>query len=154
MSDVEISMLEHCTDRQLRHLLTLAAGSANTTRDWLLEIGDCCHMESLLSEMCTGSAQPGGGLLRAVCAADARLEVLLTIKKTAKELAVAAQGPAQYAAATLLYHLAIAAALGLHGQNISSQDSGKRLALYKDLAAELTDEELAAVFERAVSALA
>lgn len=40
-------------------------------------------------------------------------------KSTAKRLAAAAQGHAQNAAATLLFHLFVAAALGRYGRNIS-----------------------------------
>ena len=72
------------------------------------------------------------------------------MRSTAKRLAVAAEGPRQEAAATLPYHLTVAAALGRHARNISSKDPAERLNLYKDLAA-LSDEELAAVFERAVA---
>jgi hypothetical protein len=153
MSDTEISILDRCTGRQLRELLALASTGAKSTRDWLLEIGDLERMEWLVAEMCIGAEQPGDGLLPAVCSANTPVEVLVEIKSIAKRLAVTAQGPAQRAAATLLYHLSIASALGRHGQNISSREPTERLPLYKDLAAELPDEQLAAIFERAVASL-
>jgi hypothetical protein len=153
MSDTEISMLDHCTDRQLKELLALASTSVRATRNWLLEIGDSERLEHLLTEMCTGAEQSGDALLQAVCSPDTPVEALVAIKSVAKRLAVAAAAPAQNAAATLLYHLSVASALGNHGQNISSKDPAERLAFYKDLAAELSDGQLAAIFEKAVAVL-
>ncbi len=150
MSDTEISMLDHCTGRQLKELLALASTNVRATRNWLLEIGDSERLEHLLTEMCTGTEQSGGALLQAVCSADTPVEALVAIKSVAKRLAVAAEAPAQNAAATLLYHLSVASALGHHARNISSKTSAERLPLYKDLAAELSDDELAAIFEKAV----
>jgi len=153
MPDIEISMLDHCTGRQLKELLALATTDAKTTWNWLLEVGDLEQLEYLLTENCTGIGQSAGALLRAVCSPATPVDALIAIKSTAKRLAVAAEGAPEKAAATLLYHLAVASALGHHGRNISSKDPAERLALYKDLAAELSDEELAAVFEKAVACL-
>ena len=153
MPDTEISMLDHCSDRQLKELLALASTDVKATRDWLLEIGDFQRMEQLLTEMCAGAGQSGSALLRAVCSVNTPVETLVEVKSVAKRLAVAAEGPAQNAAATLLYHLAVASALAHHARNISSKDPADRLPLYKDLAAELSDDELAAIFEDAVASL-
>jgi hypothetical protein len=153
MSDVDISMLEHCTDRQLRDLLELASTNVKATRDWLLEIGDSEQLEHLLTEMCAGTQQSGGPLLKTVCSPGTPVEALVAIKSIAKHLAAAAVAPAQRAAATLLYHLSVASALGHHGQNISAKESANRLALYKGLAAELSDDQLAAIFEKAVASV-
>jgi hypothetical protein len=151
MSDIDISMLDHCTDRQLKELLALASTAVKATRDWLLEVGDSERLEHLLTEMCAGAGQSGSALLQAVCSPDTPVEALVEIKSVAKRLAVAAEAPAQNAAATLLYHLAVASALGYHARNISSTDPAERLAFYRDLAAELSDGELAAIFEKAVA---
>jgi hypothetical protein len=153
MADIEASGLDHCTGRQLKELLTLAHSNARPKRDWLLEVGDSEQLEHLLDKMCAGGGQSGRVLLRAVLSPDTPLETLTAVRSAAKRLAVAAQGPRQNAAATLLYHLSIASALGRHGQNISSKDPAERLELYKDLASELSDDELAAIFEKAVTAL-
>jgi hypothetical protein len=123
------------------------------TLDWLVEVGDAEEMEYLLTEMSSGAGQSGGELLRAVCSPDTTVEVLGAIKNIAKNLAVGADHPVQNAAATLLYHLSVAAALGCHGCNISAKDPVERLPLYKALAAGLSDEELAAVFEQAIARL-
>jgi len=47
----------------------------------------------------------------------------------------------------------VASALAHHARNISSRDPAERLPLYKDLAAELSDDQLAAVFEKAIASL-
>jgi len=110
-------------------------------------------MEHLLTEMCTGADQSGGRLLRAVCSSDTPVDVLADIKIIAKRLAVSAEAPAQNAAATLLYHPSVASALAYHAKNISSKDASERLPLYQDLAAELADDELAGIFEKAVTSM-
>jgi hypothetical protein len=151
MWDAEISVLDHCTARQLKVLLALASANSKVTRDWLLEVGDSDHLANLLAEMCAGSQYSGQALLDSVCSPDTPLEALVAAKSIAKQLAATATTPAQNAAATLLYHLSIAAALGNHAQNISSKDPLERLPLYRDLAAELSDECLAVVFQKAVA---
>jgi hypothetical protein len=153
MPDIEISMLDHCTDRQLKELLALASTNVKATGGWLLEIGDSEQLENLLTDMCAGTGHSGGALLKAVCFPYTPVEALVAIKSVAKRLAVAAGSPAQNAAATLLYHLSVASALGHHAQNISSKDLAERLAFYKDLAAELSDDQLAAIFEKAADSL-
>ena len=153
MSDTEISTLKRCTGRQLKELLALASTDATTTRNWLLEIGDLEQLEDLLTEMCTGTGQSAGALLQAVCSPETPVEVLVSVKSSAKRLVTAAEAPAQKAAATLLYHLSVASALWNHSRNISSKDLAERLPLYKDLAAHLADDELAAIFARAIGSL-
>jgi len=153
MSDIDISVLDRCTDRQLKKLLALASTNVKATRDWLLEIGESERLEHLLTEMCTGTEQSGAALLQTVCSADTSVEALVATKSIAKRLAVAATTSAQNAAATLLYHLSVASALGHHARNISSRNADERLPLYKYLAAELSDDQLAAIFEKAIASL-
>jgi hypothetical protein len=153
MIDIEVSALEHCSGRQLKRLLKLAYRGEEVTRNLLLEVGDPKQLERLLDEIYTGTGQPARNLLQAVCSPDTPLDDLREIRSAAKRLVVAVRGPRPKAAATLLYHLAIACALGRYGQNISSKDPAERLELYKYLASELSDEELAAVFANAVAAL-
>lgn len=154
MSELEISRLDHCTERQLKELLRLAATDVRSTRNWLLEIGNSEQLKYLLDEMCAGIQQSGTSIVQAVCSADTPLEELVAIKSVAKRLAMAAETPEQNAAATLLYHLSVASALGHHARNISSKDPAERQRLYKDLAAELSDDELAAIFERSLARIA
>ncbi len=183
MSDAEVTMLDRCTGRQLKELLALASrpqitakplaeprlrssGShsllhpaspeaqlasddTKVTRNWLLEIGNLDRLEALLLAV----RKTGKSYLRDVCCVDTPVQTLVEIKSAAKRFTIEAEGPAQKAAATLLYHLSVAAALGSHGRNISSRDPSERLALYQDLAAELSGQELAAIFKKAVAAI-
>jgi hypothetical protein len=152
--DTEIALLHHCTGRQLKQLLALASTDSKVGRISLLEIGDLEQLELLLTGMCAGTGHSAGALLQAVCSPQTPLEVLISVKSTAKRLAIAAEASAQKAAATLLYHLSVASALGCYGQNISSKDAVERLHLYEELAAELADDNLAGVFEKAIIRLA
>jgi len=153
MSDEEIST-DRLTGRQLKELLALASTDAKVSRNWLLEIGDMEQLEYLLMDLCRGTEQYDGAILRAVCSPYTPVESLMVIKNTAKRLAVEAQGSAQKAAGTLLYHLSVASALAHHARNISSKNPSERLPFYKHLAAELFDDELAVIFEKAIAALA
>lgn len=154
MLDTDIVLLDRCTGRQLRRLLALASSDSKVAKNSLLEIGDLEQLELLLTDMCAGAGQSAGALLQSVYSSQTPLEFLVSVKSTAKRLAVAAATPAQKAAATLLYHLSVAGALGRYGQNISSKNPAGRLTLYKELATELVDEQLAAIFEKAVARLA
>jgi hypothetical protein len=154
MPDTATSLVDRCTARQLKQLLAFAAGPAQAAPDWLGEIGDRQRIESLLTGMCTSTEHSGAALLEAVCSPDTPLDVLVTVKNVAKRLVAAATGKPQRAAATLLYHLSVASALACHGQSISARDSADRLGLYEELAAELSDEELASVFDQAVERFA
>jgi hypothetical protein len=119
MSDEEIST-NRLTGRQLKELLALASTEAKVSRNWLLDIGDMEQLEYLLMDLCRGTEQYDGALLRAVCSPYTPVESLMVIKNTAKRLAAEAQGSAQKAASTLLYHLSVASALAHHARNISS----------------------------------
>jgi hypothetical protein len=153
MPDTVSSLVDRCTARQLKELLAFAASPAETAPEWLAEIGDRQRLESLLTEMCSGTDHSGIALLEAVCSPNTPVDVLVAVKDVAKRLAAAAQSKPQGAAATLLYHLSVASAFGHHGQNISAKNFVDRLALYEELATELSDEELASVFDQAVERL-
>jgi hypothetical protein len=151
MAEIDISLLDRCSDRQLKELLALASTDVKLTRNSLLDIGDMEQLECVLSGMCTATGQSAGAPLQVICSPQTPIESLTAVKDTAKRLAAAAEGHRQKAAATLLYHLSIASALGQHRTNISSKDPSEHLILYKDLAAELSDDQLAAIFENAIA---
>src|SRR5688572_32592307 len=153
MSDSRKTDVENCSARQLKELLGLAGGRTNEEHNWLLELGDRERLELLLTEMCSGTEQSGRVLLEAACSPDSSVDVLTTVKDVAKRLIQTAQDGHHRIAATLLYHLSVASALGYHGQVISTNAPVERLPLYEELALELADEGLAAVFERAVEHL-
>lgn len=149
MWDEEISVLDHCTDRQLKELLALASTDAKTPRNWMVDIGDLEQLERVLGEMCDGA----GALIQAVLSPHTSAEALVVIKGTAKRLAAVPESPAQKTAAALLYHLSVAAALAHHRQNISSKPPSERVPLYTDLASRLPDDRLAAIFARAIDTI-
>jgi hypothetical protein len=151
MPDTEISILDRCSGRQLKELLSLVSNEPKEPQNWLLEIGDLEKLEYLLREMCAGTTHSAVELLQSICSADTALDTLIETKDVAKHLASVTAAPAQKAAAALLYHLSVASALGRYARSISSKDPGERLPLYKELAAELSDEKLAAIFEKAVA---
>ena len=144
-------MLDHCDGRQLRELLALASTNATTARDWLLEVGDWDQIENALTGIPAGAWRSVDELLRAVCSPDTPVDDLMIVKSAAKRSIVAAEAANRKAAATLLYHLAVASALAHHARNISSHDPAARLSLYKELAAEISDDNLAGVFKRAAA---
>jgi hypothetical protein len=154
MTDTDAVIVRDFSARQIRELLALAAVPAEGERNWLVEVGDRERLEALLTEMCSQSGQSGGALLDSVCAPETPVEVLVAVKDLAKSLAAKAAGNAQLAAATLLYHLSVASALGYHERTISSKAPLERTPLYQELASELSDEELAAIFRNAISRVA
>jgi len=150
MSDKEMPTPSHLSALRTKELLAIGSRSAEATPNWLLEVGDYQLLEMLLTDMCSGTTQSGAALLDAVCSKDTPLDVLVHVKDLAKGLAKAAQDPRQEAAGMLLYHLSVASALGSHEQNISSMDAAARLPLYREFVAEICDDEISAVFERAL----
>jgi hypothetical protein len=153
MPDARKTAVDDCSARQLKELLGLAAGRAGEPHDWMIELGDRERLERLLTEMCSGTGQSGVALVEAACSPDSSVEVLTAVKDVAKRLIQGAQDSPRRAAATFLYHLSVASALGYHGQTISTNVPADRLPLYEEFALELADERLAAVFERAVERL-
>jgi hypothetical protein len=150
MPNTSDSRVQEFSARQIKELLALAAQPAETERDWLLKVGDRELLEAVLTEMCGRTGQSGEALVESVCSPETPIEVLIVVKDLAKGLAAKSLGNPQMAAATLLYHLSVASALGFHNQTISSKTQADRVQLYAELAGEFADEDLAAVFERAV----
>jgi len=150
MPDTKATIVDSFRAHQLRELLALGANLPETATEWFVDVGDWERLEALLTEMCIGGEQSGNALLETVVSSDATLEMLIAVKEVAKRLATKAKGKPERAAATLLYHLSVASALGQHGRTISSRDPAEHLPLYAELAEELSDEQLAAVFKRAI----
>lgn len=151
MPDKEMPTPSHLSALRTKELLAMGSMSAEAQPNWLLEVGEYQLLEMLLTDMCSGTSQSGAALLDAVCSPDTPLGLLVQVKDFAKSLAKAGNDERQEAAALLLYHLSVASALGLHEQNISSMDAAARLPLYRDFVAEICDEEISAVFEKALA---
>jgi hypothetical protein len=151
MADEKTTMIDSFSQCQLRDLLALGANLPETAAEWLVEVGDWERLEALLTEMCVGADQSGRALLETVSSPDATLDMLVAVKNIAKRLATKAKDKPEKAAATLLYHLSVASALGQYHQSISSRDPVDQLPLFARLAEELFDDKLARVFARAVA---
>lgn len=135
---------------QLAELLGLAVNKART-RELLPEIvGDRKALERLLAESCRERRVPDRDLLSTVSAKNISLAELERIKELAKSFRQHAPSADHRAAATLLYHAAIAAAANHHGVNISAISLSARAMLYDDLAYALAGDPLGKMFEGVV----
>lgn len=152
MGKISTITIEHSATGQLKALLALAhvprghgflpPGLANRAQ-----------LAGHLSALCQGSEQSGEALLSTLCSRQTPLAALQGIKELAKTLAEKAGSEIERAAATLLYHAAVAAALAHHGRNISSRPGGARFELYDDLAALMAGDPLGQVFHEAANRL-
>ena len=152
MGKISTITIEHSATGQLKALLALAhvprghgflpPGLANRT-----------DLAAHLTALCQGSEQSGEALLSTLCTRQTPLAALQGIKELAKTLAEKAGSEIERGAATLLYHAAVAAALGHHGQNISSRPGATRFELYDDLSALMAGDPLGQVFQEAADRL-
>jgi hypothetical protein len=111
------------------------------------------ELNRLLTELCAGKEGSGEVLLCTVAAQETTLQALQGTKEMAKALMADLASAAHRAAATLLYHAAVAAALARFGVNISSVSQESRVALYEDLAGVLGADPLGGVFRAAADRL-
>lgn len=126
MSDGSQSLIDQCRADQLKALLALARGplsDGQSPAPWAMRPAECAER---LAELCKVEAISGELLLATVSAPETSLAVLGRIKELAKRLLKEAPPDARRAAATLLYHAAVAAALATHGVNISSRAGASR----------------------------
>lgn len=138
--------LDNCSPDQLKALLSLALEKRANETSLPLDIATPAEIESSLAELCENQAQSGELLLTSAADAATPLDALRGIKDLAKSFLPRAENQAQSAAARLLYHAAIAAALAHHGVNISSRPIESRRSLYGDLAIVLDRGTLGEVF--------
>jgi hypothetical protein len=154
MPDASQSLTDHCTVDQLKALLTLALTpqpEGTPATPWAMSAAE---FEARLAEAFEGAMIPGARALALVTAPDTPLAGLRSLKELAKNRAAHATGEAPRAAATLLYHAAIAAALGRHGVNISSRPAASRWALYEDLSAIFATHPFGQLFRQAADRIA
>lgn len=119
------------TPDQIRRLLALATASSAALTD--PETVD--EADSLLAELLATTNRPVERLFDMACADGTPLMRLRSLKDLAKELTVAAQDPSHREAATLLYHLVVAAAYLRFSVNISSRPLAERESIYQYYAA-------------------
>ena len=146
--------IDRCSPVQLAELLGLAAadepathtaGGTGIRRQVLLE---------RLAELMEGDARQARALLVRTADRASSVEALRQTMEDAKTYAAEALSDAHWSAATLLYHLAIAAAYAHHGANISARPATTRLELYEDLASSLGADSISAVFRLAADRIA
>lgn len=154
MSEKDAQISRQLSAVQTKDLLSIGSRATEPGQNWLFEVADFELMEMLLTDMRTGTIHSGAALMDAVCSPDTPVEALRAIKDLAKSLAKGTQAEDQQgAAATLLYHLAVASALGYHEENISSMDAAARLPVYREFVAEICDDSIGEVFEKALEEL-
>lgn len=154
MSDGSHSLIDRCTAAQLKELLALACGArpgGQSLLDWARRPADLAR---LLTELCEGEEASGEILLSTLCDPETPLAVLRGIKELAKRLLKGAKGEPQRAAATVLYHAAVAAAFARHGVNVSMRAIEARWSLYEDLAAVFAEHPLGGLFRQAAERIA
>jgi hypothetical protein len=116
-------------------------------------VKDRAELNRLLTELCAGTKESGEVLLGTVASRETPIEILQGTKEMAKALMAEASSDAHRAAATLLYHAAIAAAFARFGANISSVASESRVALYEDLSSAFGADPLGDLFREAADRL-
>lgn len=154
MMKIATTTIEHSAPWQLKALLALAQKSGRHGQFLPPGMEARAELARHLTKLCGGSAPSGEALLSTLCALQTPLAALQGIKELAKSLSANAESESESAAATLVYHAAVAAALARHGRNISSRDAARRYELYEDLAALMAGSPLGQVFREAAEVLA
>jgi len=137
--------VDYFSQSQLKRLLILASGS--TSR--LPEINDIDEVSRLIAMLCARQGDTEPDLVAKAAAGTTSVEELRHIKDRAKRLLDDACGPMQGAAARLLYHVAVAAALGRTGVDISSRPIANRRLMYERLRLTFWGHPVADVFRLA-----
>ena len=153
MAKITTTTIEHSASWQLKALLALAQVRGRHGDFLPAGLGSRAELARHLSTLCQDAAQSGEVLLSTICEPQTPLAVLQGIKELAKSLAGKASTEQERAAASFLYHAAVATALGRHGKNISSRSGSARSELYEDLAALMTGDPLGQVFAEAAERL-
>jgi hypothetical protein len=135
-----------CTPAQLKTLLGLGGEAQGTRNELLLLAARPAGMRQILRAICAPDSEGIDVALNMVCSPDTEPGALTDLKNRAKDLLGRVTGEEERAAATILYHAAIAAAFAHHGDEISSFPIDTRWVLYQDLADALAGDPLAGVF--------
>ncbi len=141
--------IDRCSPVQLADLLGLAAADEPATHT---AGGTGIHRQVLLerlAELMEADARQARALLLRTSDRASSVEELRQTMEDAKTYAAEALSDAHWSVATLLYHLAIAAAYAHHGVNISARPAASRLELYEDLASSLGADSISSVFRLA-----
>jgi hypothetical protein len=134
---------------QLRRLLVLAAGGDIEEPEI-----DADDISTLLVAPCRRRGESAQVLIDAVVAPGTPVVELGRIKDLAKRMLDDAADATEREAARLLYHLAVASALGHHGEDISTRPKLERRLLYERLALTFAGHAASQVFRQAADRLA
>ncbi len=149
MDEFGRTAIGNCSSTQLKTLLDLARAPGGIEGSVLSQAMNLPALPGLLDGLTGDMARSGSSLLGAVCAPESSAASLCGIKDAAKALLLKAQRNDERAAATFLYHAAIAAAFGRHGVNISSFPIDARWTLYEDLATVMKGSAFGLIFREA-----
>jgi hypothetical protein len=133
------------TDSQLRSLLQLAAEVPSE----LPSDHRIARIQQSLDEVGRLKGVQTTNLLNRAIDPQTSVKALRDLKDLAKALILGSNTAPQREAATLLYHVAVVAALEHHGASISSGSLEQRRDLYRELAATLEDHAIGNLFRRA-----
>jgi hypothetical protein len=138
--------VDYFSPPQLKRLLILASGSS----EFFTDASDLKEVGRLLAESCKRSGESGERLLERAAAPTTTVVELRRIKELAKKLLDEAKAPHHREASRLLYHVAVAAAFGRLGKDISTRPLGERRLLYERIAIVFSGHPLGQLFRRAV----
>jgi hypothetical protein len=133
----------------LSTLLALAVSTSQSDVALATVARDSATLAARIDEIPTARGRSSALMLGEITNPDTPLDALRNAKDFAKDLADHSSTPARRAAATLLYHAAIAAALVHRGESISSIPIELRFELYEDLASVFAGDPLGHLFRRA-----
>jgi hypothetical protein len=151
-SDLTSPAFESFTNSQVKTLLLLAADVRRSPQGLGEEQAKrVAGQIGALSDRC---GLPGQALLNGALSRTTSARELRDIKGLAKQLLERAETKPEREAASVVYHLAVAAALARHGLNISTRPITERSTLYRNLAAAFSGHAIGAVFRQAEYAIA
>ncbi len=128
--------------RGLRRVLMLAFGSPSDSVD----IHDPDEAGRLVRDICTRQADAAHSLLEVAASPETPLEDLRFIKELAKRLLKGANSSREAEAVRLLFHVAVAAAVGRFNVDMSSRPTADRVLLYERLAIVFAGHRVGEVF--------
>jgi hypothetical protein len=134
---------------KLSALLRLAAPEARSREGLVGLLREPSRLREVLDAIEVDGLRFGVAGLALVTAGAPEMPALVELKDRAKRARAGSTEPHARDACLILYHAAIAAAFGAHGENISSRPLEDRLPAYADMAEMLPPGPLRAVFTRA-----
>ena len=137
--------IDGVSQAQLRRLLLLASGTSSR----LADVDDAHDARQQIAVLLDRLGMAAADPLTEATGAAASLEDLRRIKDLAKRLLSRAGTPSEQAAATLLYHVAVATAFGRDATEISSSPIAHRSLLYERLALVFADDAVGEAFHQA-----